>query len=68
LFLIFLFENAISDGKDILIGSVIEHIELAGTYSGDVSTVIPPSTLSEEVISMINNYTNKSLDSQFIEF
>jgi len=51
--------DAISDGKDTLIGSVIEHIELAGTHSGDASTVIPPQTLSEEVISMINNDTNQ---------
>ncbi|MFH0897778.1 MAG: carbamoyl-phosphate synthase (glutamine-hydrolyzing) large subunit [Candidatus Bathyarchaeota archaeon] len=48
--------DAVSDGRDTLIGAVIEHIELAGTHSGDASMVIPPQTLSKRVISSIQDY------------
>jgi carbamoyl-phosphate synthase large subunit len=51
--------DAVSDGRDTLVGSVIEHIELAGTHSGDASMVIPPQTLNDEIISTIQKYTNQ---------
>lgn len=51
--------DAVSDGRDTLIGSVIEHIEFAGTHSGDASMVIPPQTLSRRVISTIQDYTRR---------
>jgi carbamoyl-phosphate synthase large subunit len=34
--------DAISDGQDVVIAGVMEHIELAGIHSGDSTTVIPP--------------------------
>jgi carbamoyl-phosphate synthase large subunit len=34
--------DAISDGTDVVIAGVMEHIELAGIHSGDSTTVIPP--------------------------
>jgi carbamoyl-phosphate synthase large subunit len=34
--------DAISDGRDVVIAGVMEHIELAGIHSGDSTTVIPP--------------------------
>ena len=40
--------DAVSDGNEVLIGAVMEHIEEAGVHSGDSSCVIPPVTLSEE--------------------
>ena len=49
--------DAVSDGRDTLIGAIIEHIELAGTHSGDASMIIPPQTLSRNVISKIRDYT-----------
>ncbi|MCJ7770958.1 carbamoyl-phosphate synthase (glutamine-hydrolyzing) large subunit, partial [Candidatus Bathyarchaeota archaeon] len=49
--------DAVSDGQDTLVGAVIEHIELAGTHSGDASMVIPPQTLNNEVVDRIENYT-----------
>ncbi|RJS82754.1 carbamoyl-phosphate synthase (glutamine-hydrolyzing) large subunit [Candidatus Bathyarchaeota archaeon] len=49
--------DAVSDGKHVLIGAVIEHIELAGTHSGDAVMVIPPQTLPVSVISRIEYYT-----------
>jgi carbamoyl-phosphate synthase large subunit len=41
--------DAISDGEDILIGGIMEHIEQAGVHSGDSACSLPPYTLSEEI-------------------
>lgn len=38
--------DAVSDGKDILIGGVMEHIEQAGIHSGDSACCLPPHSLS----------------------
>ncbi len=38
--------DAICDGKDVLIGSIMEHIEQAGVHSGDSACSLPPYTLS----------------------
>jgi len=34
--------DALSDGTDVIVAGVMEHIELAGIHSGDSTTVIPP--------------------------
>jgi carbamoyl-phosphate synthase large subunit len=34
--------DAVSDGQDVIVAGVMEHIELAGIHSGDSTTVIPP--------------------------
>ncbi len=39
--------DAISDGKQVVIGAVMHHIEDAGIHSGDSACVLPPQTLSE---------------------
>jgi carbamoyl-phosphate synthase large subunit len=41
--------DAISDGKDILIGGVMEHIEQAGVHSGDSACCLPPHSLPPEI-------------------
>ncbi|MFC3193760.1 carbamoyl-phosphate synthase large subunit [Marinicella sediminis] len=41
--------DIICDGKDVLVGGIMEHIEQAGVHSGDSSCCIPPFTLSDEV-------------------
>ncbi|MES9991030.1 MAG: carbamoyl-phosphate synthase large subunit [Candidatus Thiodiazotropha sp.] len=41
--------DAISDGKDVLIGGIMEHIEQAGVHSGDSACSLPPYTLSAAV-------------------
>lgn len=41
--------DAISDGKDILIGGVMEHIEQAGVHSGDSACCLPPHSLPIEI-------------------
>jgi len=41
--------DAICDGKDVLIGGIMEHIEEAGVHSGDSACSLPPYTLSAAV-------------------
>jgi carbamoyl-phosphate synthase large subunit len=40
--------DAVSDGQEVFVGAVMEHIEEAGVHSGDSSCTIPPVTLSDE--------------------
>jgi carbamoyl-phosphate synthase large subunit len=49
--------DAISDGKQCVIGGIMEHIEEAGIHSGDSAMVLPPHTLSEEIIRVIKENT-----------
>ena len=41
--------DAICDGKDVLIGGIMEHIEQAGIHSGDSACSLPPFSLSENI-------------------
>jgi carbamoyl-phosphate synthase large subunit len=41
--------DAICDGKDVLIGGIMEHIEQAGVHSGDSACSIPPYSLSAQI-------------------
>jgi carbamoyl-phosphate synthase large subunit len=41
-----------------VIGGMLEHIEFAGVHSGDAAMVLPPHTLSQEVIETIREYTH----------
>jgi carbamoyl-phosphate synthase large subunit len=45
--------DAISDGKEVVIGGVMEHIEEAGIHSGDSACSIPPYSLPEEIVEEI---------------
>jgi carbamoyl-phosphate synthase large subunit len=51
--------DAVSDGKDVLIGAIMEHIEEAGVHSGDSACVIPPYDLSENILETVRDYTRK---------
>jgi carbamoyl-phosphate synthase large subunit len=51
--------DAIADGTDAFVPSVMEHIELAGVHSGDSACAIPPKTLPEKHIKTINEYTKR---------
>ena len=42
----------------IVIGGILEHIEFAGVHSGDAAMVLPPHTLSKEVIETIREHTH----------
>jgi len=51
--------DGVCDGEKVFIGAIVEHIENAGIHSGDATMAIPPQTVSNEVISKIEDYTNK---------
>jgi len=51
--------DAIADGEDAFVPSIMEHIELAGVHSGDSACAIPPRTLSKKHIDTINDFTKK---------
>ncbi len=45
--------DCVSDGKDVVIGGVMQHIEEAGVHSGDSSMVLPAHTLPKDVLKTI---------------
>ena len=49
--------DALSDGKDVFVASVMEHIELAGVHSGDSACSIPTRSIKKEHLEKINEYT-----------
>mgnify|MGYP003308751322 CR=1 FL=1 len=51
--------DAISDGENVFVPSVMEHIELAGVHSGDSACVIPPKGLSAVQVETIKDYTKR---------
>ena len=51
--------DAISDGIDVYIPGIMEHIERAGVHSGDSLAVYPPQNISDEVKTKLIDYTVK---------
>ena len=51
--------DAISDGENVLIPAITEHIERAGIHSGDSIALYPTRTISDEVIKNLIDYTEK---------
>jgi carbamoyl-phosphate synthase large subunit len=49
--------DALSDGEDVVIGGIMQHIEEAGIHSGDSSCVLPSVDLSPGVLATIRDYT-----------
>lgn len=49
--------DCVSDGKDIFIGGVMEHIEQAGVHSGDSACSLPPYSLPTEVVDELKRQT-----------
>jgi len=49
--------DALSDGSDVMICGIMEHIEEAGIHSGDSACVLPPHTLSDDLILEIRRVT-----------
>lgn len=49
--------DAISDGQNVFIPGIMEHIERAGVHSGDSIAVYPPQTLSEDIKKTITERT-----------
>jgi carbamoyl-phosphate synthase large subunit len=51
--------DAISDGQDVVIPGIMEHIERAGVHSGDSIAVYPPRTLQQSTIDTLVDYTER---------
>jgi carbamoyl-phosphate synthase large subunit len=51
--------DALCDGEEVVIGGIMEHIEEAGVHSGDSACVLPPVSLSEDIVEMIIDYSRK---------
>ncbi|HEY7856554.1 MAG TPA: carbamoyl-phosphate synthase large subunit [Terriglobales bacterium] len=49
--------DALSDGADVVLGGIMEHIEEAGIHSGDSSCVLPPYSISEDLQRTIHQHT-----------
>ena len=69
--------DAISDGDNILIPGIMEHLERAGIHSGDSITMYPSQNISNEIKEKVLDYTKKlslaigikgMINIQFIEF
>jgi carbamoyl-phosphate synthase large subunit len=55
--------DAIRDSAgEVLIGAVMEHVEEAGVHSGDSACVIPPPTLGDDTVAVIEDYTRRIAD------
>ena len=51
--------DALCDGRAVYVPAVMEHIELAGVHSGDVSMVVPPYSTPPRHIETIGDYIRK---------
>ncbi|MBI5472047.1 MAG: carbamoyl-phosphate synthase large subunit [Ignavibacteriae bacterium] len=51
--------DALSDGKEVYIGGVMQHIEEAGIHSGDSSCVLPPYQITAQQLHTLMSYTRK---------
>ena len=69
--------DAISDGENILIPGIMEHLERAGVHSGDSVTMYPSQNISDKIKADVLDYTKKlalaigirgMINIQFIEF
>jgi carbamoyl-phosphate synthase large subunit len=51
--------DALSDGKQVIVGGIMQHIEQAGVHSGDSACSLPPYTLSREIQDELRRQTEK---------
>ncbi len=51
--------DAVSDGENVLVGAIIEHLEKAGVHSGDATMRIPAEGLTSEAQGKILDYTKR---------
>ena len=49
--------DCLSDGKDVFIAGIMEHIEEAGIHSGDSACALPPHSLSHDIIAELERQT-----------
>lgn len=51
--------DAVSDGKQVVIGAIMQHIEQAGIHSGDSACSLPPYSLSEDMQNQMREVCKK---------
>nr|VFJ95225.1 MAG: carbamoyl-phosphate synthase large subunit [Candidatus Kentron sp. LFY] len=51
--------DAVCDGRDLVIGGIMEHIEQAGVHSGDSACSLPPCTLGDDIQSELRKQTRQ---------
>ena len=51
--------DALSDGREVFIPAIMEHIEQAGIHSGDSACMIPPMNIPQKHLDTITDYTRK---------
>ncbi len=51
--------DAVSAGDQVLIGGVMEHIEQAGIHSGDSACVVPPQSVTPEILTRVERYVKE---------
>ena len=49
--------DCVSDGEEVLIGGIMEHVEEAGVHSGDSACSLPPYSVSESVLDEVREQT-----------
>ncbi|HEX5894589.1 MAG TPA: carbamoyl-phosphate synthase large subunit, partial [Solirubrobacterales bacterium] len=51
--------DAIGDGERVVIGGIMEHVEVAGVHSGDSTCWLPPRDASPEILARLSDYTRR---------
>lgn len=51
--------DAIADGRQVIIGAIMQHIEEAGVHSGDSACILPPYKVSQYHLNIIREYTER---------
>ncbi|MEG1480154.1 MAG: carbamoyl-phosphate synthase large subunit [Kiritimatiellia bacterium] len=51
--------DAVSDGENVFIPAVMEHVELAGVHSGDSACILPSANIPADCLATIHDYTQK---------
>ncbi|WP_221792597.1 carbamoyl-phosphate synthase large subunit [Aquisediminimonas sediminicola] len=59
--------DAISDGTDVVVTGVMQHIEEAGVHSGDSACSLPPYSLSQDIIEEIERQTDALARALFVK-
>jgi len=49
--------DALSDGKDVIVAGIMQHIEEAGVHSGDSACILPPHDIPNEIVEEIKRQT-----------
>ncbi|WP_332634552.1 carbamoyl phosphate synthase large subunit [Halalkalibacter flavus] len=51
--------DALTDGENVCIAGMFEHVERAGVHSGDSTAVTPPYSITEEIKELVSEYTER---------